>query len=327
MSEAPDRDRELDAFLERNSALQRRWRDQQRDEPPASLDASLRAAARESVSSKPRSPASFASRWRVPLSIAAIVVVSTTVTVMVAEERAHLPDASLERAPAASSSQPPHEAPPAEVEPQTSEALRMAPASVRDPSKADEAAPAKSKRERARDPGRADTSSHKREAAPQPGAPSVVAPAAGAPQAAGSAEHRAAPPAAQEPVFVPEPPATPTGTLRDEVRAQEAPARAAAPVQPRTARELDEAPPAPAADAQAERAPTERARLEQVAPAAKTVQGTDGDIAAEVEPQRWIERIRALRAAGKLQEAEESLREFRKRYPEFRLPPDLDPGR
>jgi TolA-binding protein len=90
---------------------------------------------------------------------------------------------------------------------------------------------------------------------------------------------------------------------------------------------LHEAPSRAAGDTQSQRESAGRARLEQAAPAAKSVQGQDAELAAEADPQRWIERIRALRAAGKLQEAEESLREFRKRYPDFRLPPDLEPAR
>jgi TolA-binding protein len=40
-------------------------------------------------------------------------------------------------------------------------------------------------------------------------------------------------------------------------------------------------------------------------------------------PEAWLEAIRSLRRQGKLAEAEQSLREFRAAYPEYRLPEDL----
>jgi hypothetical protein len=319
VSQTPNDDRDLDAFLRRDTRLQQRWHDERGDEPSASLDVSLRAAAREAVSGRPPARPGVASRWRVPLSIAAIVVVSATVTLMVADERAHLPGDATRRPPAPSSAQQPAERSPAAAAPQEKDAVQratsgaVAPVGITD--RAVEAA--KPDREEVH--------------APPPGAASVAeeAPAAVGSGAAAKAERRAAPPAAPEPGFVPAPPAEATGALRDEVRAQEAPARAAAPAtaSPRAAPELHEAPSGAAGDIQSQRESAGRARLEQAAPAAKSVQGQDAELAAEADPQRWIERIRALRAAGKLQEAEESLREFRKRYPDFRLPPDLEPAR
>jgi hypothetical protein len=42
-------------------------------------------------------------------------------------------------------------------------------------------------------------------------------------------------------------------------------------------------------------------------------------------PEQWLEHIRRLRAAGRLDAAAESLARFRARYPEFPLPEDLAP--
>ena len=42
-----------------------------------------------------------------------------------------------------------------------------------------------------------------------------------------------------------------------------------------------------------------------------------------LDPKTWIERILALRREGKLQEAERSLQELRRRYPDYPLPPEL----
>ena len=41
---------------------------------------------------------------------------------------------------------------------------------------------------------------------------------------------------------------------------------------------------------------------------------------AELSPQAWLERIAELRKQGRTREAEESLAEFKKRYPDYRVP-------
>jgi hypothetical protein len=43
--------------------------------------------------------------------------------------------------------------------------------------------------------------------------------------------------------------------------------------------------------------------------------------AGELAPAQWIERIVALRAAGRDDEADRELKRFRERHPDFRLPP------
>lgn len=48
-------------------------------------------------------------------------------------------------------------------------------------------------------------------------------------------------------------------------------------------------------------------------------------LAAPAEAQAWIGQIRALRAAGRDVEADQSLARFRERYPAFNLPGDLAP--
>jgi len=40
-------------------------------------------------------------------------------------------------------------------------------------------------------------------------------------------------------------------------------------------------------------------------------------------PERWLERIAELRKAGKDEDADRQLAEFRKRYPDFRIAPDV----
>lgn len=62
--------------------------------------------------------------------------------------------------------------------------------------------------------------------------------------------------------------------------------------------------------------------------AAKSVAGTAARSAAEAlgdaaGPQEWLLRIRELRAAGRVAEAQLSLAQFRARYPDIALPDDL----
>jgi hypothetical protein len=79
----------------RDPNVDRAYRETPRDEPPPELDERIRAAARRAVGTRPRSleqqasderRRSWASRWRVPLSVAATLVIAATLTVMVQEE-------------------------------------------------------------------------------------------------------------------------------------------------------------------------------------------------------------------------------------------------
>lgn len=99
MSHPSDNDRELEAFLARESALQKHWREAADEAPPPQLDADVRAAARRAVGTAPRDATTGSrGRWRVPLAAAATVVLGTTLALMVAEREAHIPDAAVERA-------------------------------------------------------------------------------------------------------------------------------------------------------------------------------------------------------------------------------------
>ena len=63
-------------------------------------------------------------------------------------------------------------------------------------------------------------------------------------------------------------------------------------------------------------------RLQPAAPQAKSAPmqaQADRDLA----PDKWLERIEELRKQGRIDEARASLAEFRKRYPDFKLPETL----
>jgi hypothetical protein len=58
---------------------------------------------------------------------------------------------------------------------------------------------------------------------------------------------------------------------------------------------------------------------ERAAPAAGAMLRSDG----AAKPEQWLERIAKLREAGRHKEADESLAEFRRRYPGYRIPEEM----
>jgi len=76
--------------------------------------------------------------------------------------------------------------------------------------------------------------------------------------------------------------------------------------------------PAPSASPRQEAASTPRS-----AGGVGALAGRSADEAKERSPEKWLEDIRKLKAQDKTPEAERELAEFRKRYPEYRLPEDL----
>jgi hypothetical protein len=312
-------DRELEALLARDGRLGRAWREVSREEPPPALDDAVRAAARRAVHAGPRSGhGPFARRWRVPLSIAAVLVVSATLTLLVAERREHVPRAGLDGAPAAPATE---QAPPAEerklAEPEAparDAAPRVTVPTLRKQSTAEPARVADESRKELYD-----------------------APA--------EAPETAAPPAASETPSIPSapaPPATafqPAATVAASSRASEQPAAPPVAAQSKPDARVGEQVSAAAKKAVSPQAFPEREEARADARAKASVEATAGEAgkreplqargatqrAAEpaLDPKTWIERILTLRREGKLQEADRSLQEFRRRYPDYSLPPEL----
>jgi hypothetical protein len=67
-----------------------------------------------------------------------------------------------------------------------------------------------------------------------------------------------------------------------------------------------------------EPAPAAGARAPEAARADRAL-GKIGEQATE-PPEKWLERIAALRKEGKHEEADKALEEFRKRYPDYKIP-------
>lgn len=313
--------------LPSDARLDELWRAASRDEPPAALDDALRAAARQAVHARPRSLASgpFGGRWRVPLAVAAVVVVSTTVTLLVVEQ-----ERDALRSPHEVVTAPTADSP---------ERHRDEPASAREFSEPLAGGPLPARR--LREPEQAHAPSEERKTSPSaPSLPGVRTNGTAA-QAPLTELHSAEPPVlAREAGQADADTARPQRGEAPRVPAQEVgPAPAGAPpaeVAKRetevTAKTRETAP----AEAQAGSAKLQ-ARSQESAPAGQPPAGQsmartfsaappEEDAVADaqsLEPKAWIERILELRRQGRLEEAGKSLEAFRERYPAYPLPPEL----
>ena len=290
----------------RDPNLDQAYRETPRDEPPPELDERIRAAARRVVGTRPQSleqqatderRRSWASRWRVPLSVAATLVIAATLTVMMQdEERRPRDEAGRGVAPMIVPSREAEKpAPPAASAP---DAARSAPAPTAAPPAAAPDAPAPRSPEL--ESGTRATALPRQEPAPQPkreaGALEAQQPAAAdsAPRApTEQLEMRRQAPAAAPPLAAPAPPPAPRPALK--AVPQTAPAGAASDSLRRD-RNLGDRP--------------ERASREAAPSAVRT-------------PEAWVEHIRSLRMQGREAEATAELAELRRAYPDFQLPADL----
>lgn len=230
------------------------------EEPPRALDEAILGAAR--LSAQP-----WTKRWAVPLSLAAVVVLSVVVTLRIQHE------------------QPGIESPAPAYKPSTPAAKDAPPAAAQDAQvarKKDE--PVMAAAERAAALPKSTTRSEA-EAFPSSAQDRAVA------------ENRLAEAAPARPAAA----AAPAPQMEVPALAK----RADAPSEVGSAAGSVAAPPAPAAAAPAMRA-MQRERVE-----------AERDVAT---PERELERIAGLRKQEKHDEADRALAEFRKRYPDFKIP-------
>jgi len=391
LGSAPE-DRELDALLARSGRVHAAWREASAEEPPGALDDAIRAAARRAVHAGPRPRhGSFAARWRVPLSIAALLVVSATLTLLLAERGEHVPGTDLRQAPAlaprdqateadasAPDRKPATEAPPPARQPavaplqgQDQRAQRQSTPMYREQVPAQpEVTPAQhpdqpGARGDAQVPATSAGSTRAVEIEPNAGAladraarfeappppappdaagrisagpgtslpaeagpPVPVKPAAPTPAQAAPAAKDAAPDWSEGAAPDGTGRATPDRTERAtaaqaELSKHDAPAALSSPARP-----LGETRAEPSAGAKRQESTgvgaqddSRAARKREALQAGEAKTGA----APELEPKAWIERILGLRREGKLEQAQRSLLEFRRRYPDYPLPPELVP--
>ena len=279
---------------ERDPRLDLLYRSAPREAPPPQLDAAILAAARREVGARPRSVSAQFRRWRVPVSIAAVVVLSVSLVTLVSEKGGEslLRDERLPASPpagpvAASPEQPagPDRTP--ETRKRTS-ASALEELSRRRDQAADkaEAQPRAAEREQAR---------------------SSAKPAAG-------------------PETIETPPAVAIGGILSSQSQESAPRPAAdapqrqAPVGVRGSA-ADTAPPAAAPK------PMTMEKRMQVEERAKPLADKRPPVWRGLEqepPQKWLERVAELRKQGRAGEADELLAELKRRFPDFPLPSGLE---
>jgi len=322
-------DSDLEALLARRSDVSLAWRAIPTDEPSAAVDDAIRAAARRAVSAGPQaSRTSFAVRWRVPLAVAAVLVVSASLTLLVSEEKQHLPGMTPQDLPRAAA--PPH------AEPDAAPAKRDEEARQGGSSRAlsDRALPPEptDKAERAGKASGAMDSAANKGAAPAPEATAITPEAAApVPDRPTSASESGAPARNDSPSAATD--ARGRVELKEvlpsarELPAQPSAQSAAPEALAKHKFEQEKAVPQPQeADSAMPAAPPARvppqAQLRSRAAPAKQ-SPTEENLA----PAAWIERILDLRREGKLKDAADSLEAFRRRYPDYPLPLELSAPR
>jgi hypothetical protein len=316
-----------DRDSDRDRALDQAYGAAARDEPPAHLDAAILAAAHREAGSRPRTPVSTLRHWRVPASLAAVVVVSVSLVTLMREEggdRLMQPDV-----PPSSRSEPPvtpptPQAPDSQVSPHPDATAGKKPMGERDdrppvepasgsPPAAETAAKMAGK---AVAQPEADSQTHTTERAlakqrAQEGAASADRNASPRGELGAVAKPSDGPLPSRE--ASPSTPARPTieSEMRDRAMREEAPAAGSAvPDTPRAAPA-----PAPSTTTQAEPRLQRRSGDPITPELARLLKEHDA-----LPPRDWIDRIRELRRAGQTVLAEGMLTEFRRRFPDQPVP-------
>lgn len=273
---------------DRDEELSRRYRELAREEPPRALDEAILAAARREVRSHPAPlvAPSGRRRWFVPVAAAAVIVLSAVVTLHVQREQS---DEELgapqttAQAPATRKDETPAVAPRAEM-------------------REEEVAPKKKERNlqySQAEPQKAQPERRQRQA-PAPKASTPSQPPTGESSALARAPVEAKP--AEQERFSPDP---------GPVAAAPPPAPAAQP-SPRAADSASSA----AEGGRAFGALRDSPRLDQQRALAKRE--------AQAEPpEKMLERIATLRREGRAKEADDLYAEFKRRYPDYRIPEAL----
>ena len=274
----------------RDEELSRIYRDAEAPVPPQRVDDNILAASRRVAGARPRSERSeFARRWGAPVALAATVVVTTTLTLMVLERQSGL-DTVTSAVPGADQ---PSKSPRVEQKP-----VARAPATPVPQAAA-----------------RRDREEQRPNERPGTGQRGFAADVPRTPEALRKREEAKPAPAAAAP---------PGGLYSGERAGADQPAPS--PDAQRAAEVPRQAPRAPAAAGLTGDANTlrESALTLQRAGALSASGGrVAGSEAKERTPEKWLEDIRKLKTQGKTAEVERELAEFKKRYPDYRLPDDL----
>ena len=295
---------------DRDDDLSRRYRELAREDPPSALDDAILAAARRELETRPAPLVAPTGRrrWSVPIAAAAVIVLSAVVTLHVQREQ---PDPELGGVPqpqppaAARKDEASAIAPRAEMREEKLSSPEKDIAALRAPVEAPKAQP---ERRRAQEAPAA--KAVKPSQAPVGESPALArAPAEPKPLAE---QERFSPDPA--PAVAAPPPAPPPSSAPPQMQMrQAAPAAKPAPRAADSASTAGASPPAAAED---------RDALGGLRDGGTNRMLAKREIAAE-SPEKMLERIAALRREGRGKEADDLYAEFKRRFPDYRIPDAL----
>ncbi len=293
--------------MNKNDDLSRLYRDAARPEPPQALDEAILAAARDAAGGRPQSVRRLANtrRWSVPFALAATVLLTVSVTLMVHDEQ-QAGDTSF-TVPTTVPARP-------DAEPATGSAIGSTIGSA-------------TRSAKSRPETQADTQSVEPLAKPA----YLPTPAARRNTAEAKADAAAmASPAPMTDQMTAVLPSSPASFARERADKMAQPAHEPAPAA-QGALATDAT--APGGSIKAEMAASAPAPVVVTPRVLEKSRAFSSSIRQEAEagnsasdeksPERWIVEIRALKRIGRTPAAEAMLIEFRKRFPDYKLPDDL----
>ncbi len=286
---------------DRNPGLDRIYRAAGGENPPAHLDAAILAAAHREARARPRTQPAVLRRWHLPVSIAAIVVLSVSVVSLVNEEGGEtLMQASPQPAPAEPPVAQPARPAPVLPEMERARAPAAAPATIR-PAQRQEA------------PTDAPVALGKMADSAASGAGPMPSQAQGA--GAASATDAAARSQPQPFRDAPSPSERRAAAAPQAAPAEDVAARALAAAERGVAPMVAAPAPEPARARAMVQARKEAATGNDKLP---VWQGFEKE-----PPQKWLEKIAELKQQERAAEAVAMLAEFKRRFPNHPLPPGL----
>ena len=280
-----------------NKDLAALYREASVEQPSAGLDARILAAAHATAAPPKVATPSWVNRWKIPVALAAMVVMTTTITLLVQDEEA----GRLDKPEAGAAKQ--RTPPPATAAPAGPSVPAVAPATPVPAPK-----PVEARRKEMAPPARDNSAPPPRA---EPPASPTEAPAAAKAEAAAPDLPRS---------LGGEKKATQSAPATDEIRSGPS-SGGAIKDQPLLEKSQPQMqmqaapPPAPKPAPYVAPAPA------PMATPARRADSAERDAART--PEQWIADIRRMRQEGRAADAEASLAEFRKRYPYYALPEDL----
>lgn len=288
--------------MNKNDDLSRLYHDAVRPEPPQALDEAILAAARDAAGGRPQGVRRLANtrRWSVPFALAATVLLTVSVTLMVHDEQ-QVGDTSF-TIPATVPARP-------DAEPATGSAIGSATRSAK---------------------SRPETQAETQSVEPLAKPAYLPTPAARRNTEAKADAGAMASPAPMTDQMTAVLPSSPASFARERADKMAQPAHEPAPAA-QGALATDAT--APGGSIKAEMAASAPAPVVVTPRVLEKSRAFSSSIRQEAEagnsasdeksPERWIIEIRALKRIGRTPAAEAMLIEFRKRFPDYKLPDDL----